>query len=79
MRRLRDDYGYYLQVSFHTAIHHKRSWFQLWVNKVELRDDDVETTIPCTDTSDRETYLNKPEVREALHVAVNVTEWLACR
>ena len=34
--------------------------------------------IPCTDTSDRETYLNNPEVRAALHVPDFVKAWEPC-
>ena len=39
----------------------------------------LRSSIPCTDTSDRETYLNNPEVREALHVPEFVQPWEACR
>lgn len=40
---------------------------------------EVYASIPCTDTSDREIYLNNPSVREALHVPNFVPAWEACR
>jgi hypothetical protein len=39
----------------------------------------VTVRIPCSDTSDRETYLNRQDVREALHVSEKVEYWLPCR
>jgi cathepsin A (carboxypeptidase C) len=41
-------------------------------------DKEVFADIPCTDTSDRETYLNNPEVRAALHVPEFVKPWEPC-
>ena len=38
----------------------------------------VYASIPCTDTSDREIYLNNPAVREAVHVPEFVPAWEAC-
>ena len=40
---------------------------------------EVYSSIPCTDTSDREIYLNNPEVRQAIHVPDFVQRWEACR
>ena len=39
----------------------------------------MDSSIPCTDTSELETYLNSPEVREALHVPEFVRIWEPCR
>lgn len=38
----------------------------------------VTVRIPCSYTDDRETYLNRQDVREALHVPSNVQYWLPC-
>jgi len=38
----------------------------------------VTVRIPCSDTSDREIYLNRADVREALHVSDQVDYWLPC-
>lgn len=50
---------------------------------VELIEEFAETKnvsliIPCSDTSDREIYLNRADVREALHVNPAVETWLPC-
>ena len=39
---------------------------------------EVFADIPCTNVTDRVTYLNNPEVRAALHVPEHVKEWEAC-
>ena len=38
----------------------------------------VTVRIPCSDTSDREIYLNRADVRAALHVPAAVQYWLPC-
>jgi hypothetical protein len=38
----------------------------------------VTVRIPCSDTTDREVYLNRQDVREALHVSDKVEYWLPC-
>jgi cathepsin A (carboxypeptidase C) len=38
----------------------------------------VTIRIPCSDTTDREVYLNRPDVRTALHVSSLASYWLPC-
>jgi len=38
----------------------------------------VTVRIPCSYTDDREIYLNRADVREALHIPPNVQYWLPC-
>lgn len=52
-------------------------FIQNYLDLNEVRN--ISIKIPCSDTWDREGYLNKPEVREALHVPEFVQYWEACR
>ena len=47
--------------------------------KAEREGKQLRSSIPCTDTSDRENYLRRADVREALHVLSQAFDWEACR
>ena len=57
---------------------YKCSFLQLQ-NTFSTLSQNVAASVPCADNSGPVTYLNKPEVKEALHVKLDLPEWGDCR
>lgn len=58
----------------------KQEWnnFQLNLDELQASGKTIHGGIPCTDTSNRANFLNRADVREALHIPAFVPEWEAC-
>jgi cathepsin A (carboxypeptidase C) len=64
------------ELALHMDNEHLQQYEQLVREMKNVKN--VTVRIPCSDTSDRETYLNRADVREALHVSDKVDYWLPC-